>query len=178
MSASNTRQTGAGAAWARQNGNVLSTEAQAALPLGWRGWDISPAAGLRVSRVSLGGFAETATEQAFALKGSASSGTTVTPVLHLNLGRSYVTASRILVTPRVTFGVEDALGNPGAGLGLTTQDGTVFALDPQHLSPVSGVVGVGVRMARGDWSLDIGYNGRFSGNWSAQSLQAAILARF
>ncbi|MDR3504688.1 MAG: hypothetical protein P4L52_00405, partial [Acidocella sp.] len=178
VNASTTRQTGAGAAVARENGNVLSAEAQAALPLGWHGWDIRPAAGLRVTRVALGGLAEGASEQAFALNGSASSNTIVSPFLHLNLGRSYFSASHIVITPRVTFGIEGALGNPGAGLGLNTQDGTAFAINPEHLSPVAGVVGAGVRMARGDWALDIGYNGRFSGNWSAQSLQAAISARF
>ncbi len=178
VNANTTRQTGAGAAVARETGNVLSIAAQAALPLAWQGWEISPAAGLRVTRVAMGGLAEGAAQQAFALNGGASSGTTVTPFLHLNLGRSYVTASHIVITPRVTFGVEGSLGNPGAELGLSTQDGTAFALNPQGLSPVSGVAGVGLRMARGDWALDIGYNGRFSGNWSAQSLEAAVSARF
>jgi hypothetical protein len=178
VNASTTRQTGAGAAVARENGNVLSAEAQAALPLGWGDWEISPAAGLRVTRVAMGGLAEGASVQAFALNGGASSGVTVAPFLHLNLGRGFVTASQIVVTPRVTFGIEGSLGNPGAGLGLSTQDGTAFALNPQHLSPVSGVVGLGVRMARGDWALDVCYNGRFAGNWSAQSLQAAVSARF
>ncbi|MBB5374351.1 autotransporter outer membrane beta-barrel domain-containing protein [Acidocella aromatica] len=178
VNASTARQTGADAAVARENGNVLSLAAQAALPLAWGGWDISPAAGLRVTRVAIGGLAEGASVQAFALNGGASSGATVTPFLHLNLGRGYVAASHIVITPRVTFGVEGSLGNPGVGLGLATQDGTAFTLNPQELSPVSGVVGLGLRMAKGDWALDIGYSGRFAGNWSAQSLQAAVSARF
>ena len=177
VSASTTRQTGAGGAWARQNGNVLSAEAQLAVPLHGGGVEMAPAAGLRVTRVSLGGFTETAA-QGFALSAAGSSGANVTPFLRMNLGRSFVTASRIVVTPRVSFGVDAALGNPGAGMGLTTQDYTALTLNPGHLAPVSGEVGLGLSMARGNWSLDFGYAGWFAGNWSVQSLQAAISARF
>ena len=177
VSANTTRQTGAGGAVARQNGNVLSAEAQLAVPLRWGGADVAPAAGLRVTHVALGGFTETAA-QGFALRAAGSSGTTVTPFLRMNLGRSFVTASRIVVTPRVSFGVDAALGNPGADMGLTTQDYTALTLNPRHLAPVSGEVGLWLSVARGNWSLDFGYAGRFAGNWSAQSLQAAISARF
>ncbi len=176
-SASTTRQTGAGGAVARQDGNVLSAEAQLAVPLHSGGVEMAPAAGVRVTRVSLGGFTETAA-QGFALRAAGSSGANVTPFLRMNLGRSFVTASRIVVTPRVSFGVDAALGNPGAGMGLTTQDYTALTLNPGHLAPVSGEVGLGLSLTRGGWSVDFGYAGWFAGNWSAQSLQAVISARF
>ncbi|MCB5945855.1 autotransporter outer membrane beta-barrel domain-containing protein, partial [Acidocella sp. KAb 2-4] len=173
-----TRQTGAGAALAKMDGNVLTVAAQMALPLRWRGVEITPAAGLRVTNVSLGRFAETAAAQAFALRGAAASGMAVTPFLRLDLGRRFVTASQIVITPRVTLGLDTALGTQGAGIGVTTRSGAGLELTPWRQGRVSGLAGLGLSVARGGWSVDFGYSGRFAGNWSAQSVQAAVSARF
>ncbi len=173
-----TRQTGAGAAVARVDGNALTAAMQLALPLRWRGVEATPAAGLRVTTVSLGPFAETAAAAAFALRGAAASGTAVTPFLRLDLGRRFVTASRIVITPRVTLGLDAALGTQGAGIGVTTRSGAGLELTPWRQGRVSGLTGLGLSLARGGWSVDFGYSGRFAWNWSAQSVQAAVSARF
>lgn len=178
VSASTTRATGAVAAVAREHGNVLAIAAQAALPLAWRGWGISPAAGLRVTRVALGALAERDAAPAFALSVRAAANTVVTPFLHVDMGRGYITAARLTLTPHFVLGLEGTPGAVGARLSMASQYGTVFALGPRHLAPVSGLAGLGLRLTKGGWALDFGYQGRFAGNWSAQSLEAAISARF
>ena len=178
ISRNTTRSTGADAATAKGSANVISGDAQIALPLVWEGADIVPAFGLRIASVTAGRLDETSATQAYALNVAGASGTTIAPYLRMSVQKSFVTASNLVITPDVSLGVTTMLNNPGATTRFTAQDGTAFLSHPEHMAPVSGQFSAGVSVSRGAWSLTARYTGEAGANWSGQSLQAGVQVRF
>ncbi|HYP62837.1 MAG TPA: hypothetical protein VEQ16_03060, partial [Acidocella sp.] len=178
VSRNTTRSTGAAAATAKGNGNIISGDIQLALPLSFRGAQIVPAFGLQIASVTTGRLDETSATQAFALNVAAASGTTIALYLRMSVQKNFITASNLVITPDLTLGVSAMLNNPGAKTRLTTQDGTNFITTPQHLAPIAGQLSAGISIAKGNWSITARYTGTAGGNWSGQSLQAGVLVRF
>lgn len=178
VSRNTTRTTGAGAATARGGANVISGDAHLALPLVWEGAGVIPAFGLRIASVTAGRLDEASATQAYALNVSAASGTTLAPYLRMAVQKSFVTTGGLVITPGAGLGVTVMLNNPGANTRLTAQDGTAFLSRPEHMAPVSGQFSAGMSVGRGAWSLSVRYTGEAGGNWSGQSLQAGVQARF
>ncbi len=178
ISRNTTRTTGADAATAKGSANVLSGDAQLALPLVWGGADIVPAFGLRIASVTAGRLDEASATQAYALNVAGASGTTIAPYLRLAVQKSFITTSNLVITPTATLGVTTMLNNPGADTMFTAQDGTAFLSHPEHMAPISGQFSTGVTLSRGAWSFTATYSGEAGGNWSGQSLQAGVQARF
>jgi len=173
-----TRPTGAGGAVANGHGNVLSTALQAALPFSAWGADLRPAAGLEITRFSLGGLSETAAAQALAVRTENASGTYVAPYLRLSVSRRVLTAHGLEIVPEAMLGMTVNATNPGAAVTMTAQDGSRFSVASLHLSPVSGQAGLGLSMGRRNWRFAARYVASLAGNWHAQSLRAALLVRF
>ena len=178
ISRNTTRTTGADAATAKGNANVISGDVQLAMPLVWEGASIVPAFGLRIASVTAGRLDETSATQAYALDVAGASGTTIAPYLRMTVQKTYLTTSNLAITPDVSLGVTTMLNNPGATTRLTAQDGTAFFSHPEHMAPVSGQFSAGVSVSRGAWSLTARYTGEAGGNWSGQSLQAGVQVRF
>jgi hypothetical protein len=151
---------------------------QLVLPLSWAGADVIPAFGLQIASVSAGALDETSATQAFALHVAAASGTTIAPYLRMTVQKNFITASNLVITPDVSLGMSAMLNNLGADTQLTAQDGTAFITHPEHLVPIFGQLGAGVSVSRGNWNITARYSGEAAGNWSGQSLQAGVQARF
>ncbi|MBU6449893.1 MAG: autotransporter outer membrane beta-barrel domain-containing protein, partial [Rhodospirillales bacterium] len=173
-----TRATGAGGAMANGHGNLLSAGFQAALPISAWGGQLRPAAGLEITRFSLGGLNEGAAAQPLAVRTAASSGTYVAPYLRLTASRDFVALQDLKITPSATLGLTVNTTNPGAAVAITAQDGTAFNAKPPHLSPVAGEAGLRLVVGRGNWRLSTNYTATLAGNWHAQSLEGGLLMRF
>jgi hypothetical protein len=177
-STNSTRQTGAGGAIAKGNANIISGAVQIASTLSFQGTSITPAFGIVVDSVNMGSLSEAAATQAFAVNAGGSGGVTVAPYLRLSVAKTFITASSLAITPAVSLGVTDSLSNPGNRVMLTAQDGTSFIVSPYHLAPLSGQVAASLAISRGSWSFTAGYSANLAGNWTAQAVQAGVVAKF
>ena len=110
---------------------------------------VLPAAGLRIASVSTGALDETARDQAFAVQAGASGATSVQPFVQLLVRQGFVTASRIVVTPQVSLGVDYEAGDIDRAVGVTAQDGAAFAAEGTRLGRVVGQRCWGCGGARG-----------------------------
>jgi len=173
-----TRVTGAGGAVASGKGNVLSAALQAALPFSAWGADMRPAAGLQITRQSLGSLQETSGDQALAVRTQSASGTYVAPYLQLTVSRRLLTARGLEILPDLTLGLSVNATNPGAAVTMIAQDGSPFSAAPLHLSPVSGQAGLGLELGRGQWRLSARYAATLAGDWHAQSVMANFVLKF
>jgi outer membrane autotransporter protein len=172
-----TRQTGAGAARAREAGNVLGGAMQLAMPISFHGISLVPAAGVRFADVRMGGFSETAADPAFAVTAPASGGFSAQPFLRMAVSESFVTASQVVFTPAASLGVTYQTG-AGGNARVESRDGTGFATRAAALDGVAGEAMVGMTASRGDLSLSATYSAQVAGNWSSQSVQAALEVKF
>jgi hypothetical protein len=142
------------------------------------GLTVLPAAGLRIASVSTGALDETARDQAFAVQANASGATSVQPFINLVVRRGVVTASRIVVTPQFSLGVDYEAGDINRAVGVTATDGTGFAAGATQLDRVAGQVGAGIAAGRGNWALSARYFAQVSGNWSAQTVEGTVQVWF
>jgi hypothetical protein len=126
----------------------------------------------------MGRLDEVSATQAFAVKAAGARGTSLAPYLRLAVRKSYLTAGNLVITPDLSLGITDNIGNPGARLRLSTQDGTIFNSSAAHLAPVSGQFGAGLSVGRGGWSLNLRYSGAAAGSFLAQNVQAGVQVSF
>lgn len=178
VTTTSTRATGAGGGAASGNGNVLSAVLQAALPVSAWGAALRPAAGLEITRVSLGALSESAANQALAVRTQAAHGVYVAPYLRLSVSRRFITARGLEIVPDAMLGLTVNATNPGVSVAMTARDGTAFIAAPLHLSPVSGEAGLGLSIGHGNWRLSARYDAILARSFHAQSLQASLLVRF
>ena len=173
-----TRATGAGAAVAKANGNVFSAGLLVSVPLNYGAWDVVPALGLEVQDVTSGRLDEQAATQAFAVNVAGANGGSMLPYARVTLARSFTLGNGMVVQPSLKLGVSGRLGTVGEGMAVRAQDGTLFGVAGRGLDPVAGEAGLGLKIGRGAWAFEAGYDARLSGNWAAQSLYGAIVLRF
>ncbi|WP_298215266.1 hypothetical protein [Acidocella sp.] len=173
-----TRATGLGGAAATGHGNILASTLQAARPLAWgEGGRLLPALGLNITRVWLGALTEAA-PAALAVRTRANSGVYVAPFLRMSATRAFLTARGLEIAPVASLGLTVNATNPGARVAMTAEDGTIFAPEPLHLSPVSAQLGIGLGMGKGFWRLTLRYDATVAASWHAQTLQGGLLVRF
>jgi Autotransporter beta-domain len=171
-----TRVTGAGYAGGRANGRSISGGLDLARQMSVQGVTLLPAAGVRFASAGMGGLSETAQNSAFALRVGAAGETSVQPFLNLAAGYRFITAAKMVVTPQLGAGVAYEAGN--RAVTVTAADGSSFAAGAKRLDPAEGQFSAGVSAGRGNWSLDVRYAALVSGNWSSQTVEAGVQARF
>jgi hypothetical protein len=172
------RNTGVGIATGRYGSNILSGAVQLAAPMALDGLTLTPAAGLRITRLSTQGFAETARQSAFALAGRGGNSTSVQPYAALQVSKHFVAARQIMITPSASLSYAQALTGTKFGQSLTGADGTAFAAGA--VKPIAGTAGVaaGLNISRGNVSLQLAYSDISSGRTSTQSANATLAIRF
>jgi uncharacterized protein with beta-barrel porin domain len=172
------RNTGAGIATGRYGSNILSGAVQLAAPMALDGLTLTPAAGLRVTRLSTQGFAETARQAAFALSDRGSNSTSVQPYATLQVSKHFVAARQIMITPSASLSYAQALTGTKFGQSLTGADGTGFSAGA--VKQIAGTAGLaaGLTVTRGNVSLQLAYSDISSGRTSTQSANATLAIRF
>jgi len=177
VSQTTARNTGAGTAAGKTSGNSLAAALQISRPASLGPLTLTPAAGLRISQINLGSFAETATQSAFALHAGGLNNTAIQPYLRLSLAGNFTTTSNITLTPAASIGVATQTGgNPATT--LTAADGTTFTTTATRLNPTSAELSAGLTASRANWSLTLRYTATTAGNWTAQTAEGALLVRF
>lgn len=172
------RATGAGGAVGRAHGNILSGAVQISRPITVAGAALLPSAGLRVASVSISGFDEAAQSAAFALRVGASGGASVQPYIRMAVSRDFVATSQVVITPQAGLGLVYETGNPGSGVETIAGDGSVFTAGAKRLDAAAGQMMAGIAAGRNDWSVFARYNAEVAGNWSSQTIEAALQVRF
>ncbi len=180
MSEDMTRQAGPRGATAKPGGTVYEGGVQAATAVPVDGFAVAPAVGLRAAVVDIGGFAERAPAPfgAFAVKGAASSYASVQPYAKVTVSRTYLTGGGVSVTPDVSVGYAAELADRGKAVGVTAADGTAFVSSKTTPDGNAAEFSAGVSAGQGGWSLYAKYAASVSGNWTAQSGEAGVAARF
>jgi hypothetical protein len=173
------RETGSGLATAQFGGTVLSGVLQLAAPFGAAGWDITPAAGLRITSLTTGHFAESVPQSAFALHGAAGRATSVRPYLMVNVSRHFATARQLQITPQLGLGYAQELGSRGFAQTVSTTDNTSFtATTTRAASPGAVLLKAGVTAGQGNWQLFARYSASVAGAVTVQTGEAGLLVKF
>ncbi|HUW79709.1 MAG TPA: autotransporter outer membrane beta-barrel domain-containing protein, partial [Acidocella sp.] len=171
------RATGAGDAAGHASGNVVSGGLRITRRLTFAGVSFLPAAGVQAANVSTGAFDETARQTAFVVGTAASGGTSLRPYIKLAISRSFVTASRLVVTPQISLGVDDEAGDPGRAVRMTA-NGVAFSAAATRLDATAGRIGAGIAASRNNILLLARYTALVSGNWSSQTVEAQLQLKF
>lgn len=172
------RNTGAGIATGRYGSNILSGAVQLAAPMTLDGMSLTPAAGLRITRLSTQGFAETARQAAFAVADRGSNSTSVQPYAALQVSKHFMAARQIMITPSASLSYAQALTGTKFGQSLTGADGTGFAAGA--VKQIAGTAGLeaGLNVTRGNVSLELAYSDITSGRTSTQSANVNLAISF
>jgi hypothetical protein len=177
---SQTRQTGIGPAASNLGGNVFSVGVQAATEMDLGGLTVVPASGFRAAALDAGSFAETTAPRLapFAVKGGASSYTSLVPYLTVTLSHSFLTSAAVEITPNAAFGYLYEAGDRSSAVDVTAPDGTMFASSRINLDPSAAQLSLGLTAGKNNWSLYGRYAATIAGNWTSQTGEAGLEIRF
>jgi hypothetical protein len=180
MSEDMTRQAGPRGATAKPGGTVYEGGVQAGTAVQLNGFSVAPAVGLRAAVVDVGGFAERAPAPfgAFAVRAAAGTYASVQPYAKVTVSRTYLTGGGVSVTPDASVGYAAELADRGQAVGVTAADGTAFVSSKTAPDGNAAEFSAGVSAGQGGWSLYAKYAAAVSGNWTAQSGEAGVAARF
>jgi uncharacterized protein with beta-barrel porin domain len=140
---------------------------------------VTPAAGIYISDVSSDGFQErNARNGAFAVAGSSSNGTGVSPYVTVGLSHDFITSSGVIVTPDVAGGYQyDAVAS-GLPISLVAQDGTAFAGNAIGLDRNSGLFGGSLTAHKDHWTGFVRYDAEVGTGWYDQTLSGGFKFAF
>jgi len=163
------RATGVGMARASFTSDDLTGAIQVSAPFKAGGFDISPAAGALVSRLTASAFSETdLVSAAFAVKGQGQSASFATPYVSVGISQSFMNGA-IAITPDAEIGYRYDQAAQGQRFTLTAADSTVFTGNRVGLSGGSAVLGLSLTAHQGAWSAYAKYRAQVASGWSDQS---------
>jgi uncharacterized protein with beta-barrel porin domain len=172
------RATGIGLATESHGDQILGGGVQAALPLNLGPFLLTPTAGVLVSSLHTSGFSETAPVMGFALTGSSTQSTVVSPYALAMLSREFQAGNGLTLTPDVEAGYRSTGGMDGTNLTLTASDATLFTGNKLTLDHGSALVGASLTAHWNTWSVFVEYRGNFASNWNDQSFMAGLRYAF
>jgi uncharacterized protein with beta-barrel porin domain len=175
-----TRPTGIGHAHAKFDGTDYAGGVQIGTAMTLRGFDLAPAAGIRIANTADAAFAESGGGPVvdFAISGEAVRDTSIQPYATLGISRPFFTPSLVAITPSVSVGYMAEAGSLGKSTTVTAPDGTGFAASSPMLDGGAAALGAGVTAGKGNWSLYAHYTAYVAGRWSTQSGEAGLQLRF
>ena len=173
------RQTGIGLAFSSRGTDAATAALQLALPLDVGQAQLTPIAGVVVTRLTGEAFAETGdVPEAFKVSGQARRETLVSPYAALGLSRSFEQASGVRWTPELHVGYRRAQAGQGQRYALTAADGTLFDGNRDTLSRDVGEAGAALTAHRGPWTLSLAWRGQWADGWSDQQGTLSLRATF
>jgi hypothetical protein len=173
-----TRDTGDGGAAARAGGTDVSGALQLGRLLRLGDMAVTPAAGFEFASIGSGRFADTGAQTAFDVTAAAPRTTSLRPYVSLLVAKKFITARQIVVTPQASLGVSYEAGTLAPDVTVTTADGTAFSAGAKRLDAAAGKAMFGVSAGRRNWSVNARYMAQVSGNWSTQTVEAALSVAF
>jgi len=173
------RTTGFGEATSSRGVDDITGAIHVAASILRNGTSITPAAGLMVSDLSAGPFAETDTANtAFALTGASTRGVAVSPYASVTFAHPFTAQGGAVVTPDVEVGYRyDALAS-GLSQTLIAADDTPFFGNRAGLDRSSAVVGVGFSAHKGSFTSFVSYRASIARDWNNQALAAGLKVSF
>jgi uncharacterized protein with beta-barrel porin domain len=174
------RASGLGAAVSSHGTDAVNGAVQIAAPFNGGGFSVNPAAGLIVSYVSTGAFAETdAINPGFAVSGTGASWTGVSPFAQVGISREFTTGQGLKITPDALIGYRyDAAASGGPVPTLIAADGTPFAAPRPGLNPNSALLGVSLTAHQGGWTAYLKYRASVASDWNDQSVDVGVRLAF
>jgi uncharacterized protein with beta-barrel porin domain len=174
-----TRQTGIGALQDSNSTDIVSGGLQVSTRFNLGPVMLTPATGIRFATVSSGGISETARGMlgAFAVSGDTPQYSSVQPYLSLQLSRQFSTGNGIAVTPVASLGYQAELADLGAASNVVA-DGTKFTTPYNNLDGNAALLGLGISAGKAAWSVYANYAAHVAGNWTEQTGEIGVQARF
>lgn len=175
------RQTGIGTAQAKHGSDIVSGAVQISTGMLFDGFGVMPAAGLRIAHVSSAAFAESGGAgylPLFAVSGTTPDYTSVQPYVKVDVSRSFVTPSYVVITPQASIGYDFEAGDRGRAASEITDDGTRFSTTYNRLDTGAANVSAGLSVGKGNWSLFARYSAVLSSNWTAQTAEGGVQVKF
>jgi hypothetical protein len=175
-----TRQTGIGALQDSNATDIVSGGLQASTRFSLGPIMLSPAAGIRFATVTSGGISETARGVlgAFAVSGDTPHYSSVQPYLSMQVSRPFSTGNGILVMPNASLGYQAELADRGQATDVSAADGTRFVTAHNGLDGNAALLGLGISAGKAAWSVYANYAAHVAGNWTEQTGEIGVQARF
>jgi hypothetical protein len=177
---STTRQTGIGALRDSNETDIVSGGLQGGTQFSLGPVLLSPQAGIRFASVSGGGIDETARGVlgAFAVSGDTPNYSSVQPYVSLYVSRPFSTGNGIVVIPNASLGDQVELADHGQAADVRAADGTAFATAHNNLDGNAALLGLGISAGKAGWSVYVNYAAHVAGNWTEQTGEVGVQARF
>jgi hypothetical protein len=175
-----TRQTGIGGLQSSNETDIISGGLQASGHFSLGPVMLAPATGLRFATVGSGGIFERARgiSGAFAVSGDTPQYSSVQPYLSMQVSRQFSTGNGIAVTPMASLGYQAELGDRGQASTIVAADGTAFTTAHNDLDGNAALLGLGLSAGRAAWSVYANYAAHVAGNWTEQTGEIGVQARF
>jgi hypothetical protein len=92
--------------------------------------------------------------------------------------RPFVTDTGLLVTPYLRAGFDYYAGANSGAVALTAADGTLFSSGFVRLDRAAAVLGGGLTLDQGNWSMFANYDAHIAGNWNTQEVKLGFRVKF
>jgi outer membrane autotransporter protein len=178
------RVTGIGNAVASPDGHTISAGLQAAWPLQFAEWQLTPKLGALYQHQSVDGFNESLSSDnplasAFAIRSAHTTYTSLQPYGAVAVTRSFVYQG-ITYLPELNVGYRyDTRGPTPPTVQALTQDGSMFPLPGAALGRGLGTAGARITAEAGaSWSLYLGYQGLFASHLQDNEFTLGLVKHF
>jgi uncharacterized protein with beta-barrel porin domain len=173
------RATGLNHASSSYGTTEVSGGVQAAVPFNFGPVLLTPAAGILVSGVSGGSFAEDdPIAPGFALSGTGENATFVSPYTTIGISDAFVTASGVSITPDAEIGFRHDQAAAGQSFTLNAADGTAFRGNRLSLDENSALLGASLTAHEGRWTAYVKYRAQLAGNLNAEDAEVGFRLAF
>lgn len=174
------RASGFGASVSLRGTDAVTGAVQIAAPFDVGGVSVNPAAGLIVSYVSTGAFAETnVANPAFAVSGTGANWTGVSPFAQVGISKEFTAGQGMKIVPDALIGYRyDAAASGGPVPTLIAADGTPFAAPRAGLNPNSALLGLSLTAHQGSWTAYLKYRASVARDWNDQSVDVGVRLAF
>jgi len=115
---------------------------------------------------------------AFAVRGDTPQYSSVQPYFSMHVSRQFSTGNGIVVMPMASLGYQAELADRGQTADIRAADGTRFTTGYNNLAGNAALLGLGVSAGKAGWSVYANYAAHVAGNWTEQTGEIGVQARF
>ncbi len=177
------RATGVGEAASDPNGKAYSAAIQAAWPMQFDQWNITPKLGALYQHQSLDSFHESVNSSselasAYGVSARSSTANTLQPYAAVSFGHAF-TSGNVTYVPQFEVGYRYNTRSGAPSVTVVAEDGTIFALPANRLGKGTATVGGRITATAGaSWNLYLDYQGQFSGDLKDNAFSVGFTKHF